>query len=196
MAQDGDGLRADYRAVRRSLPVRLLGWVPGALSVLSLIRDLTLIELYGLVRQWLDLYDLLVRQLTGFLFGWIDWRWIRLDDAESHVLVIGVLVGAMAGRASYHTELDHGRPASAIKQTILAIIGIGGFVALWLFLVPAPFGLWVGLFFALSFLLDGIIGGDRVEQEYVNSRHVRRELIIVGACVAIILLIGRFLLAP
>lgn len=196
IGQDGDGLRADLRAVRESLPVRMLGWAPGALSVLSLIRDLTWVEVYGLVRQWLDVYDLLVRKITGFLFGWIDWRWIRLDDPESHVLVIGILLGSIAGRASYRTALDKGNTASAIGQMMLAIIGVGGFVALPLFLVAPPIGLWIGLLFAAGILASGVVGGEWVDENYVNSRHFRRELVIAGACVALVLLVGRFLSSP
>lgn len=196
IGRDGEGLRADLRAVRASLPVRMLGWVPGALSFLNLIRDMTLVEVFGLVRQWLDLYDLLVRRITGFLFGWIDWRWIRLDDAESHVLIIGILLGGVAGRASYRTALAKGHAASAIGQTMLAIIGVGGFVALPLFLVASPVGLWIGLLFAAGILASGVVGGEWVDENYVDSRHFRREFVIAGACVALVLLVGRFLLGP
>ncbi len=184
---------------RTPLPLRMLGLILGSLSLLSLVRELTFVEIHGLVREGLDGYDRLVERLGAFLFGWIDWRWIRLDDAESHVLVIGLLLGGVAGRASYLTALDKGRTAPSIRAsvgaTIRGMIGVGGFIAIFLFLLPAPAGLWIGLILAVGILL-GIVGGWWVEEEYLSATHLRRELLIAGAGAAILLVIGHFLLRP
>lgn len=69
----------------------VFAWVTGGLSLLNLIRDLTPIELFGRVSDWVDAYSLLIRKIRFYLFAWLDWRWFNISETEGHVLVLTIL---------------------------------------------------------------------------------------------------------
>jgi hypothetical protein len=87
------------------LPIRVLGWFVASLSLLNLLRDMTLVNLRGLLSEWLGAYSALIHRIGTALFGWLTW----IQPAEYHVLVLAVLIGGAAARAAHRTNT---RPCS------------------------------------------------------------------------------------
>lgn len=145
-------------------PVTVITWVMGALSFLNLIREISPLKLYGLVADWANAYNLFVKQVVSFLFGWIKFGWVSLDPIEGHIFVLGfILLSAywrsymrhsMANMSAKDKDgaFEHFKdlPADKIRSNLKYFVGIYVF-----FLV------FTMLFFTLllpAFLLPGIWG--------------------------------------
>ena len=153
---------------------RFVGWILAAHSLLNLIRDLNLIELYGLLREWTTAYGLLVSNLGYFLLGWITWGQFGIDGSETHVVVIAALMGSAAGRAGFTTDIAHGRAPSYSAHIGMAI-GMPIFFGLMVLFWPPPgsliYCLGMEAFVTLIWAIDR-------NNAYLSFSEFRKELLI------------------
>lgn len=172
----------------RSIPsiFRFFGWLLGGLSLLNLIRDVTPLELYGLVRDWVDAYTDFVDRVCGFLFGWIDWSWIRIDASENHIIVIAIILGATVGRA-------RPRPGGSPFVNAMAWMGIMALLfAMLMLLLPSPWGVGLGLLSeALLLAMWTIFHDDRALR-----RAIIFELLVTLSAFGLILLVNHMFFRP
>ena len=113
-------------------PLSLLGWVLGGLSLLNLIEELSPLKVLGKLKTWLDAYTSIVNDVGTFLFGWIDFGWIAIDQLEVHVLVIATILVSAYVRADIRAERSKGfgRDEAIVKVSFLAtIFNVDGFFA-------------------------------------------------------------------
>ena len=174
----------------------VLGWVLGGLSLLNLIRDLTPMELYGLLLQWSDAYDAFVAKIGNFILGWINWRWITVDDSEYHVILLSVLVASALAKADFARDVSLGRVESR-WASLIAIAGASSLVTVVPIIVIAllfanPFGAIVGLF-GIIFNFVFLVGPPSEDDDFVTSGEVRRALLPVLACV-ILLIVSNYVI--
>jgi hypothetical protein len=169
----------------------IIGWVMGGLSFLDLIRDLTPLKLYGLVEEWVGAYGLLVKQVTEFLFGWIDWRWMRVTEAEGHWIVLGAILWSafMRGMA----RADSGLAMSNLEIVLKTI----AFVLIW---AVGPAVLIPQGYFGPEVIV--MVLGIGVATIIVNSkrtavdRQILQELAGIAAVIAVTVLINYTIFSP
>ena len=174
---------------------RIFGWTFGTLSVLNLIQDLRVLELRGLIKQWSAAYSRLVSTVGNFLFGWIDWRWIRIEADEHHVIVVAMLLGGAISRAAYSTMLRRNEPGPGPTAAGMAL---GSFLlgAIAVLLLPTPWSLWTGLLF-LAFAAIGVVMRDeKTKNPDVDPWDFLRELGVVVAIFAALILVNYMLFPP
>ncbi len=179
---------------RPSILLHAIGWVLGALSLLNLIKDLNLVELYGKIGEWTLAYGLFVSRIGSFLFGWIDWGWIRIDALEYHMLVITVLVGSAAGRAAYSTAIRRGKadPGLELFATFAVFIACALGAAL---VIPSPYSLWVGTILVL-FMAWVQMSKVKEQEADIDFTEFRREAMIVGAAFLVLVLANYLIFKP
>jgi hypothetical protein len=173
------------------LTLKLLGWGMGSLSVLNLIRDTTPIELYGLLKEWADAYRHLVEAIGQFLFGWINWQWIKIDASESHVVLLIIIIGTTGARAKYITEKARDGRGKILEMLLVPVLLTLLFSAI-LLMLPFPYGAILGLLLAVYYAIFWGFIGDK----YISPGHFRSELIAVLAGFLIILLVNYGLFRP
>jgi hypothetical protein len=192
--------RAEMAEHDRDLhPSHIFAWVTGGLSLLHLIRDLSPVELFGLVKEWGDAYALLVRHTATLLFAWVNWRWMQVSENETHVLVLAVLLGAAFARATRKALRDSGYPFRPLEapaiSTLTALFLCVAPQLLLAALLPDPYGVWVGgpLFAGTLFSLTTLRGEGIVNVAWPD---IRRELSGVGGFAVIMLLLNYAVFRP
>jgi len=175
--------------------LRLFGWVFGALSLLNLIKDLNFIELYGSIRDWVTAYTMLVSTVGHFLFGWIHWRWIRIDAEEHHVLVLAALIAGTVGRAYYATLLRRNSSNAAGDSVGIAFVFmLFAFVAV--LLIPSPASLWLGGLLLVFMCIGSLIKDEKQKDRDVEPADFGRELVVVGAVFLAVVLANYLIFKP
>ncbi|HEY0084309.1 MAG TPA: hypothetical protein VGB65_00215 [Allosphingosinicella sp.] len=175
--------------------LRGFGWLFGGLSLIKLIEDLDLIKLYGALQDWTSAYGMFVAKVGDFLFGWIDWRWLKIEDIEYHVIVLATLLGGAVGRATYSTLLRRSSSTPGADAFGIAV----AFVIISIFIVvvlPATWSLWLGIGF-LSLGSGGMITKDnKNSQPDVDPRDLAREVVVVAAIFIAVLLVNYLIMKP
>jgi hypothetical protein len=162
----------------RWLPLRILGWIAGALSVVNLMRDLDWVSLRGTLGRWVEVYERLVTDAVDFLFGWISVSWIEMTEPEAHLIVICSLLASSVARG--FALADFYESLGAWFGAIALFVGVPVLVAL---LTPGPWGVWLvaaclAIICLVLFLSEG---------EGYNRR--RALLNIVGALGFVVLIV-------
>lgn len=177
------------------LVLNIAGWLMGALSLLQLIDGIEAVTLVGQAKKWLHAYSSLVEKISGFLFGWMQWRWFQISEIEAHLLVLVLLLLVAVGRAS----LKSGRMRSRVeairsaprRPTWLGLLALHlgkylgiliGMFAAFLAMAILPIGVYVvGLLLVvwMAALVDALIRWEG-PMEPVYARAVLSELTIVG----------------
>jgi hypothetical protein len=180
----------------------------GALSLLQLIDGIEAVTLVGQAKKWVHAYSSLVEKISGFLFGWMRWRWFHISEVEAHLLVLVLLLLAAVSRASFKTGRMRSR-AEAIRSAprrptwlgLLALhlgqsIGILiGMFAAFLAMAILPIGVYVVALFLvvwIAALVDALIRWQG-PMEPVYARAVLSELTIVGVVAAALVLFSHAL---
>ena len=169
------------------LIIRSFGWVLGTLSLLNLATDLRLVELYGDLRAWIEAYSMLVSTLGHFLFGWVEWRWIKVESDEYHVLVVAALVSGTMGRASYSTfirrEMDEAVLTALSLGTIIFLMSLTACI-----LLPKALSLLINILI-LALASIGLIHTEEPNKEpsVDPSDFFRQVIIVLAAFLAVIL---------
>ena len=132
---------------------RTAGRVVGAIGILSLIDDLSIVKITGWSKGWLDAYSRSVERANDALFGWIDFGWIRVTTDEAHAVALFALWAGACTRSLRELGLirGSGSRASAVLFTG-ALVGLATGLALAL---PRPIGA-VGIV-AWTVLLAGLL---------------------------------------
>jgi hypothetical protein len=128
-------------------PLRVLGQIAAALSILNLMRDLQWTSLKGTLATWLDAYNHVVGGLTHVLFGWVNVSWMSVSAPESHTLVLGVLIISPVVRRAVQNA--GGGPALTIAfftMTGAVYLALCGAMVL---LCPT----WLGIALVVAFIL-------------------------------------------
>lgn len=167
-----------------------LGWIMGGLSFLNLIRDLAPIKLYGLLAEWVGAYALLVKRLTDFLFGWIDWHWMNVTEAEGHVFILAIILASAGLRAELGLRKHK---LSALRTSTPAVALFLSLVILPMIVIPGPVGVVAGALI-LGILSYLIIGGRGQSLRAVQA--VRREILGVVAIFALIVVVNYTVFVP
>jgi hypothetical protein len=180
---------------RPSIVLRILGWILGAASLLNLIKDLNLVELYGKIAEWTAAYGLFVSRVGSFLFGWLEWRWFGVDALENHMLVIAALIGGAAGRAAYATGIRRGKEdlLAELVGTFLLFFVCAFFAALF---IPSPYSLWVGSILVLLMAWGNLSKVREGQDAEIDFAEFRREAVIVGAGFLILILANYLIFRP
>jgi hypothetical protein len=174
---------------------RAFGWIFGSLSFLNLIRDATQLELYGVLREWSDAYNLFIRRVISILFGWIELGWIKIEDSESHVLVISVIIGAALGRAIVASDPEETASKAMIIGYQLAPPLVLLFVfTLFMLLIPAPVGALIGLTLEAAMIGIWAVQGD--DKGGLRPHDFRRELLVVLAGFLLVVLANYMIFKP
>jgi len=168
--------------------VNLFGWVTSGLSVLNLLRNLTPLNLYGRLAEWMHAYAQLVAKIAKPFFGWLHWRWMSVDSIDSHILVITLMFSSAVVRASAEVQMKDGETRFRATVGALAATALLVFlpVLFVLIVLPKPIDAIVGaLILATLFAFFGFFF---VEQDRAvpPARIVRRELIGVLAVVVLL----------
>lgn len=194
-------------------PVTALSLVATVHGLLSLAEQLTPIALYGLLATTVDVYRSFVDATIGGIFGWIDFGWFSMSEAERHTLVIASIVLGAAVRATSKACAAEGNSWPWWRASGL-VLGASGVVALLFIALPTKWSLiLVGT--ALAFLFvpkqvmtfaEGAIAyegmkyghGDDVawttteaerEEAAQSARAARREILwSIGGFVAVMIL--------
>ncbi len=167
----------------------VIGWIMGAFSFLNLIRDFKLVNLYGLVADWVSAYGLFVRNLTELMFGWVPTEWGRIDSFEAHGLVIGMILAGTLFRSAT-VELSGKILGSSVLIAYLLFIylqteigSLGDSVWLWVafvfFVVVLPFEFWLYTAWKAEILKSATL-----------------ELLAISALVVLIVAINYAVVAP
>jgi hypothetical protein len=170
--------------------VNLFVWTTSALSVLNLLRDLTSINLYGQLAEWVQAYTRLVAAIAGPLFGWMTWRWVGVDSIDAHILVIAMMFCSALARASTEVQMADGDrrgiAMAAAWSASLLIVFLP--VVILLSVLPKPVDAVVGggvlLFMSAAF---GYLFKEQ-DGDVPPAHIVRREL--VGVLAVVVLLIA------
>lgn len=163
----------------------------GGLSFLNLIRDLTPLKLYGIVEEWVGAYGLLVKQVTEFLFGWIDWRWMRVTEAEGHWIVLGAILWSAFMRGMTGAE------SGIIMSTHESVLKTIAFILIW---VVGPAVLIPQGYFGPEVIV--MVLGIGVATMIVNTkrtatdRQILRELAGIVAVFAVIVVVNYTFFSP
>jgi hypothetical protein len=174
----------------------IVGWVLGGLSFLNLIHDLSPLKLYGLVKDWADGYQSLVKTVAGFLFGWINWRWIAIDSNEAHVIVLAILLGSATLRASMQEQMRTGQ--SQALAFIGALAGALLVIVLPVILLAALLpGVW-GLVGSVAYLpwaaYEFGFRNSEADDTVPASKDVRREFLGIVAVFGLLIALNFALL--
>jgi hypothetical protein len=136
------------------VPIRILGWIIGALSVVNLIQDVNWITMKGAIFRWVDGYERLVTGSADFLFGWIDVSWLHVSAAETHAIVL-LAVFLSSNFKAWTTKAGGGFVATALLSGLRTLTYL--IMAAIALILPDRWGYWVfiGLFivFLFGFLL-------------------------------------------
>jgi hypothetical protein len=165
------------------LPLRVLGWIFGGLSILNLAEDLSPVALYGNLKVWVDAYAGMINVIRSYLLAWINFKWLSVSENESHVLVLAAILCAAYGRAEtlHRSKLGDGTPWAIGLFTALLY-----FAAVFLpaVLLPSTWGL-IGSILVLVFVsaLFFFVRTDKT----ASPESARREAI--GAFVVFALLV-------
>jgi len=120
---------------------RILGWVFGGLSILSLVQDLSPLLLYGKLKIWVEAYGGFVENIRAFLFGWINFGWISISSIEAHLLVINGIICFSFARAETAFRKSKGRNmAMALYVGKSKGIRIFLFVLFFALILPSMWG--------------------------------------------------------
>lgn len=165
---------------------RVLGWILGALSILNLVEDLNLTRIAGFLQQWLDAYSALTRFISDVLFGWIDFGWVSLSQAEANVMVLASVVSAAFSRAYARPQIASKADAIVLPAMYTAILVLI-FVLLPALLLPGSLGLTgagggLGLILALAFLTKR-----QTDDRIPPAANVAQELVGVAGIAAILI---------
>jgi len=173
-------------------PVRLVGQLLAATGVIALAEDLSLVELRGAVETWLGMYSDAVDRLRGFLFGWIDFWILDLDQGEGYLLAAVIILLAPVARANGRFLHAHNGDALAARAFGILLVGFYGvLVAAVLLVIPSWFSLAViGAVMGVLFL--ALFFGPATESS-LGGRAVRAELRPTLAAVVVILIINALL---
>jgi hypothetical protein len=179
-----------------NIPLRIMGWVLGGLSLLSLIEDLSPLELYGKLKLWLSAYTQFIGLISEGLFGWLEFRWISITFPESHVLVITSLFAAAFARAQGATvskaNAEHSWGQGAVEGGMFFAVFFS-----WSLIPALIFPGWGGVvgatIGALIVAISVLFGTDELGQRslgvYARSADVRRELVgVIGVFALLIAL--------
>ena len=183
--------KPERKAVSRLSPFSLLGWVLGGLSLLNLIEELSPLKILGKLKTWLDAYTSIVDDAGTFLFGWIDFKWIAIDQLEVHVLVIATIVASAYVRAEFSELRSQGNdPFDAIGGVLGGVIVIMWMIFLPTLLLPFWFAL-VGAAIMASFLFLPLLfhQDEREGSAFQLARSFLRELVgVVAVCLILVAL--------
>ena len=164
-------------------PLRLLAWVLGGVSVFNLVDEFSPLKLLGKLEQWMDAYSSFVNDITTFLFGWMEFRWMEINENEVHILVIALIIASAFARGAPIDDLFYKFGAAIVY------VAIAPFLLLFLpaLLLPS----WGGLVGAIigAVLLVGlyiIMISDEDPEIPTYGRWLKE---IVGVCVAFLLLV-------
>ena len=175
--------------------MRILSSIFAALSIMSLLRDFTLVKLHGLVADWLDAYDHLVSSISSALFGWIDWKWMKVDDAEAHGIILASVIYSSILRARIRIS---GFKSEDTKR--MALLAVGALLGGAVMAVSLPNLSDIGLktddardsVFSLLVIIAlpiVLLEEDRNEDGFPPTREILKEIpTIIMACALIILL--------
>lgn len=172
---------------RRRAPftVKMVTWLLASLSLLKLVEDITPIELYGIIKRWAEAYALFVDKVLWPIVGWIKFGQIEIEPPEQHALVLCMIIGSAAGRASYYYEYSENEDSSIVLHTIYVVSGWLTFSLFALLLMPSDASLSfvlppMGVLF-LQFMLQG-------EEGFLVPEDFRYEMLAVFATFLIIII--------
>jgi hypothetical protein len=88
---------------------RVLAWLVGGLSLVSLVQLSISLRLHASVQLLIDSYRVIVAELFGLLTGWIGLAWFNVSELERHFIIIVVICqsallarrGGLAGSTLY-----------------------------------------------------------------------------------------------
>ena len=169
-------------------PLRVLGWLAGGLSLLNMIEDLSPLKVFGQLKSWLDAYTSFVSDLGAFLFGWIEYEWIAIDDREMHILILAMLlVGAYARAVGRMPRTPFGGVGDQIGTAIAGVVFYFSCVLLPAILVPSWYGLAASAA-VLTALGALFLTHDSETADFPQPHAIRVEL--VGVCGVFVLLVA------
>ena len=176
------------------LTVKFLAWVFASSSLLYIIEDITPLKLYGLIKKWSDAYALLVEKVFWPIFGWIKFDPIEIEPSEEHALVLCIIIGSAAGRASYYYEDRGDENSSFVIHTLIVTSGFVFFSLVFLLLAPSDVSLSfvlppMGVLF-LQFLLQGDT------ELMLEPEDFRREILAVLAGLLVLVLANYAIFGP
>ncbi len=185
-------------ARQRITVVNVVSWVMGGLSCLNLIRDLTPLELFGRLREWLDAYASFVRRISVFLFDWIDWRWLSISATEDHVLIVTVLFALAWTRStvSHYRSTGAGPMEARLAPSTFMFMFVLLPVALVAILLPDPFGYFVGLCYLAAVVWLFAVRVKEADTALPGRREVRMELYGVLAAFFVLVLLNYVFFRP
>lgn len=160
----------------------LLVAIGSALSIVYLIDENGWITLGGLIKKWVDAWHFLVSSLTRLAFGWIDWKWMRIDKVEGHIIFLASVLASAIVRAATDEFL---------QRVILVPLLVAPFVALAA-LIPDPFGAIAPLCLLIGWAAWQLVPGSlRPPPRPILSPHlVLRELIATVGFVVFLVLVN------
>ena len=156
-----------------------------------MIEDLSPLKVLGDLKTWLDAYTSIVNEVGTFLFGWIDFKWIAIDQLEVHVLVIATILFSAYARADMREERSKGMGLiEAIFGTFPVATIYMAMVVLPALLLPSWFGI-LGAAIVAGFFFSFFLFGHNEKDEYSvpPARSFLREL---GGVVAVCLILVAF----
>jgi len=137
--------------------------------------------------DWLDRWKSIVERANEFLFGWVDFWWIRLSNAEAHALTLILIFIASSQRGA--DRIDEREEEDSGDKLWYAM---GKVVQMLFFLVPATiFGLAlpsvVGLFGIILVLAHLLLFGFWFRWGEDGNRaawlEIRRSLTVVAGLI-------------
>lgn len=164
-----------------------MGWVLGGLSLINLIEDLTPVKLLGKLEKWIDAYNLLTQKVISVLFGWIDFKWIKIDNIESHILILMFVILSAKIRSEFRYEYKKGK---SISYIILGGVFLGFMHFLHALLPALLLPGWFGFFGAVvgMILTFYAVATDHVHRKKTASGQIVRND-MKGSIVVFVLLI-------
>ncbi|MEA3032218.1 MAG: hypothetical protein QOH86_234, partial [Sphingomonadales bacterium] len=126
-----------HAARKTPFPVQILGWLLASLSLLKLIKDITPIELFGVINRWVEAYASLVEAVFRPLLGWIKFGEIEIEPAEHHAIVLCIILGTAAGRAKYQYKIKNDEDPLIIPTVLFTVLAFISFSILAILLLPA-----------------------------------------------------------
>lgn len=184
-------VRRPHKISTMNIPIRLMGWLLGGLSLLNLIEELSPVKLYGSLSKWIEAYSHFMNLINSTLFGWIDIAWISISSSESHVLVISSILSITYARANMKFECDNnGDGTFLLGVSVFSFcFGLSFIPALilpsWLGLIGSVLGLF--LFLLSCYVFDG---DDVKNRKLPSPASARQELLGVGAVFLILIILN------
>ncbi len=175
----------------------LVGWVLGAFSLLYLIDELSPARLYGALERWMDAYAALVARVSDFALGWIDFRWMDISDAESHILILASVLVSAYVRAEWRTERFNGQGVISLVFMALYffLVYVAVFVVAPAVLLPGIFGL-VGAVLGVIFIMLVYFVPDSADRGYASRGMIIGELGVVLTFTALIIIANYWYFRP